>query len=151
MGRGAVVSYSDQNTKVLPASSGASGEGQNPKKLVVNKVTNYLSSIAGSNSSDFDVYVAGRRRERDRIAQLEAEARKEEEHAICAARAEKYQMEIDAKTAKNAAKRKRKKENAKKNKKLRKLSSTDADDLYSDSESEEVTQNMEENRKSEID
>lgn len=159
MGKIAIQSYSEKNTKLIPAapsssssssnngagSSGGTGgghaggesaEGGSGGKLVVNKVTNYMSSIAGASSSEFDTYVALRRRERERMEQIEKQAVKLEQEQDFAGRVASNRKEAEERTKKNAMKRKRKKENQKKNK-AAKLKACDDSGEESDDEEEE--------------
>jgi hypothetical protein len=111
MGKVQLQSFTEKNTKAVGDGSSTVGNG----KLVVNKVTNYMSSICGSNSSDFDKYVGGRKRERDRLDNIELEAKKQKEEEEFAEKVLRNKQECEERTKKNALKRKRKKENQKKN------------------------------------
>jgi len=127
MGRIQVQTFTEKNTKAVGGkgdSSNAVGNG----KLVVNKVTNYMSSVCGSNSSDFDRYIDGRKRERDRLDTIEADAKRQKEEEEFAAKVAENKKECEERTNKNALKRKRKKENQKKNKLVHVLKGDNGDD-----------------------
>ena len=96
-------------------------------KLVVERVNNYKSSICGSNSSDFEQYVNGRKRERERMDVIEAQALKEKEEAEYAAKVAKNKLETEERLKKNALKRKRKQEKKKQNKENKKELNSDGD------------------------
>ncbi len=116
MGRYTTVqTYSDQNTKVVPASAIASmnekveSESQAKKKLQVEKVNNVMGSCAGAGSGEFDVYRASRRREITRIESLEYEQKAEEEARLFAEKIARNKEEAENRTTKNAEKRNKKK------------------------------------------
>jgi hypothetical protein len=79
------------------------------KRLVVNRVENVSSSIAGSNSSGFDMYRNSRRREQDRLDGIEYQQREEEEREKLLSKVIQNKREADERTRKNAERRKLKK------------------------------------------
>lgn len=131
--------YSDTNVKVDTTSYGPSGNNNNgnqPKKLVVEKVVNLMSSIAGAGSGEFDLYRAARKRERDRLDELEKEEKKRIESEAIAKKMEINRMEAELRVKKNAEKRKRRKENQKKNKVMLKHNKKGSESEGSGEESE---------------
>mmetsp|Transcript_6009 Transcript_6009/g.6206 ORF Transcript_6009/g.6206 Transcript_6009/m.6206 type:complete len:151 (-) Transcript_6009:70-522(-) len=115
MGRYTTVqTYSDQNTKVV--SGYATGEGptngpaMKPKALMVEKVDNVSGSCAGAGSGEFDLYRAARRRELNRLDEIERKKKAFEEQTQYEEKVARNRKEAEERTAKNAEKRKRKQE-----------------------------------------
>ena len=105
--------FSDQNTKIVEASSISSKNDQleekAKKRLVVDKVENVMGSTAGAGSSEFDVYRAARRREMNRLSAIESQRKADEEARIYAEKVAANKAEAEARTAKNVEKRNKKK------------------------------------------
>ncbi|KAF9793452.1 hypothetical protein BJ322DRAFT_1216121 [Thelephora terrestris] len=74
---------------------------------------NVQGSSAGAGSGEFHVYKAGRRREYERLKLMEDQSKKEADQQEFEQRKQEREQAIDAKTAKNRAKRQKKKERAK--------------------------------------
>jgi hypothetical protein len=72
-------------------------------------VANVQGSSAGAGSGEFHVYKASRRREYERLREMEAEAKKEEDAARWEKEAEERRRKDEEKTAKNREKRAKKK------------------------------------------
>jgi hypothetical protein len=72
-------------------------------------VANVQGSSAGAGSGEFHVYKASRRREYERLREMEAEAKKEEDTARWEKEAEERRRRDEEKTAKNREKRAKKK------------------------------------------
>lgn len=105
-----VQTFSDQTTKTVQGykEGATAGEGSKPHK--VEKVECSISgSCAGAGSEQFHIYRASRRREMNRIDNMEKEFVAEEESRIFAEKILRNKTECEEKTKKNAEKRKRKK------------------------------------------
>lgn len=74
---------------------------------------NVQGSSAGAGSGEFHVYKASRRREYERLKGMEDQSKKEIEQREFEQRRQEREQALDAKTAKNRAKRLKKKERAK--------------------------------------
>jgi hypothetical protein len=72
-------------------------------------VANVQGSSAGAGSGEFHVYKASRRREYERLREMEAEAKKEEDTARWEEEAEERRRRDEERTAKNREKRAKKK------------------------------------------
>ena len=94
------------------------------KKLVVNRVENVSSSIAGANSSEFDKYRRTRRREQERLDAIERERKEAEERNSLFAKVQRNKLEAEERTRRNAERRQRKK--------LKKARKTQATELKHD-------------------
>ena len=79
------------------------------KRLVVNRVENVVSSIAGANSSEFDKYRKTRRREQERLDAIEREHKLEEERNSLFVKVQLNKLEAEERTRRNAERRQRKK------------------------------------------
>ena len=79
------------------------------KRLVVNRVENVMSSIAGAGSSEFDLYRKARRREQERLEQIERAHALEEERRAFHAKVLRNKLEAEERTRRNAEKRRMKK------------------------------------------
>lgn len=122
--------FSDLNAKAIdgykePVSSGTQGNDarkvHKPDMSLVDKVENVTGSCAGAGSSEFHLYINARKREMERMENIEAEKKAQEEARLAAEKSARFKKEAEDRTRKNAEKRKRKKDNQKKNKKLAKL------------------------------
>lgn len=119
MGRYTTVqTFSDQNTKVVAASTASDISSKNDKvedqaikkqRLVVDKVDNVMGSTAGAGSGEFDVYRAARRRELTRLDDIEMQQKAEKEATDYAEKIARNKTEADNRTAKNALRRNKKK------------------------------------------
>lgn len=119
MGRYTTVqTFSDQNTKVVAASTASDISSKNDQveekaikkqRLVVEKVDNVMGSTAGAGSGEFDVYRAARRRELTRLDGIEMEQKVAEEARIFAEKIARNKEDADERTSKNAEKRNKKK------------------------------------------
>ena len=113
--------FSDHNTKLVSAgagyaasssSSGGGGGGgaAQPKAARPEKAEVFVaSSNAGAGSEQFHIYRAARRRELDRLDNIEKEANEMEAARIYEEKIARNKFEAEERTRKNAEKRKRKK------------------------------------------
>jgi hypothetical protein len=101
-----VQNYSDQNTKTI-----SSGDKLpiNGGKLIVERVENVPGSCAGAGSGEFDKYRTARRREIDRLNQIEQGEKSRLEDEMRQKKLEQNKRECEERTRKNADKRKKKK------------------------------------------
>jgi hypothetical protein len=90
----------------LPDSSTSKGSRLPPPPEIV---ANVQGSSAGAGSGEFHVYKASRRREYERLREMEAEAKKEEDAASWEKEAEERRRKDEEKTTKNREKRAKKK------------------------------------------
>lgn len=90
----------------LPDSTTSKGSRLPPPPEIV---ANVQGSSAGAGSGEFHVYKASRRREYERLREMEAEAKKEEDAAGWEKEAEERRRKDEEKTAKNREKRAKKK------------------------------------------
>jgi len=90
----------------LPDSTTQKGSRLAPPPEIV---ANVQGSSAGAGSGEFHVYKASRRREYERLREMEAEAKKEEDAAKWEKEAEERRRKDEEKTAKNREKRAKKK------------------------------------------
>ena len=105
-----VQTFSDQNTKTIQSYREGPVEGAGSKPHKIEKASAIISgSCAGAGSEQFHIYLASRRRELDRIGDMEEEFVKLEEDRIFAEKLMRNKLECEEKTKKNAEKRKRKK------------------------------------------
>jgi hypothetical protein len=91
----------------LPDSSTSKGSRLAPPPEIV---ANVQGSSAGAGSGEFHVYKASRRREYERLREMEVEAKKEEDTAKWEKEAEERRRRDEEKTAKNREKRAKKKD-----------------------------------------
>lgn len=105
----ALFAKPDQEIRVPPPPGTVSG----PRRAIPEIVTNVQGSSAGAGSGEFHVYKASRRREYERLRQMDEEVRKEkEEEAFERERREREERDAE-KTRKNREKREKKKNKAK--------------------------------------
>jgi hypothetical protein len=98
--------FSDVNTKVVSGYK----ETDSNKRVKTDKVENVQGSCAGAGSGEFQKYLHARKREQDRLEELEINYKKTEEEKAFFDRVQKNLLEDELRTKKNAEKRKRKKE-----------------------------------------
>lgn len=105
-----VQTFSDQNTKTVSGYKEGPTGGAGSKPHKIEKVDNAVSgSCAGAGSEQFHIYRASRRREMDRIDNMEKDFVATEEGRIFAEKLDRNKRECDEKTQRNAEKRKKKK------------------------------------------
>jgi hypothetical protein len=108
-----VQTFTDQNTKTVSGyketpEGGPVGGVNKPHRI--EKVDNSVTgSCAGAGSEQFHIFRASRRREMDRLENMDKVAAKEEESRLHNEKINRYKREAEDKTSKNAEKRKRKK------------------------------------------
>lgn len=79
------------------------------KRLIVNRVENVSGSTAGAGSSEFDKYRKAKRREQDRLEDVDKRQREDAERDAYHAKVLRNKMEDEERTRKNAEKRRKKK------------------------------------------
>ena len=118
-----IESFSDENTNLVSGYAKANfdeNESTNPNlvrdinksqmRVEVEKMLPISGSCAGAGSSEFDLYRAARKRERERIEQIEKTYEQEKAEKEYQDKIVQNKKEADEKTAKNALKRQKKKE-----------------------------------------
>jgi NADH dehydrogenase/NADH:ubiquinone oxidoreductase subunit G len=95
----------EREIKLLDSSTSKGSRLPPPPEIVAN----VQGSSAGAGSGEFHVYKASRRREYERLREMEAEAKKEEDAARWEKEAEERRRKDEEKTAKNREKRAKKK------------------------------------------
>ncbi|KAK8814216.1 hypothetical protein WA158_008078 [Blastocystis sp. Blastoise] len=101
-------------SRFIPTGNQTQAPQTNEEKLktafAVEKVKNRFSSVAGANSSSFDIYRRAKYVELDRLESMKKEEEKDEKQREFEERIRKNKEECEAKTKKNADLRRRKKE-----------------------------------------
>lgn len=129
-----VQTFSDQNTKTVSGYKEGPTGGAGSKPHKIEKVDNAVSgSCAGAGSEQFHIYRASRRREMDRIDNMEKDFLVDKEEKAFAGKIERNKRECDEKTQKNVEKRKKKKM---KRDTARKMSSSDVKAVGDDGDAE---------------
>lgn len=112
--------FTDANTKIVTGYSGigASSGDNGSKRVVIEKIENMHGSAAGAGSGEFHMYLGARKREKDRIEEMEQQKKIEEEKNSFAQKVERNRLEAEMRTQKNREKRFKMKERARKRQKL---------------------------------
>mmetsp|Transcript_25880 Transcript_25880/g.24699 ORF Transcript_25880/g.24699 Transcript_25880/m.24699 type:complete len:163 (+) Transcript_25880:133-621(+) len=142
-----VQTFTDANTKTVSgykeAPEGGAPKGEVNRPHRIEKVDNSVTgSCAGAGSEQFHIFRASRRRELDRLDNMDRVAADEEENRLHFEKINRNKRECDEKTSKNAEKRKRKKVKKSEYKKPsdgNKLSDADDGDNSDESASATVT------------
>ena len=155
--------FSDHNTKLVSAGagyaasssssgggSGGGGGAMQPKAARPEKAEVYVaSSNAGAGSEQFHIYRAARRRELDRLDNIEKESNEMEAARIYQEKIARNKFEAEERTRKNAEKRKRKK--SKKMMKLKEAKANKGGGTAGQSVDEEEEDDEEKEEEEEID
>lgn len=99
--------YGDHNTKVVSGYKEGAQTGGKPKIERVDNST--TGSCAGAGSEQFHLYLSARRRERERLEQIDREETVKEQERLFAEKVAQNKRKADERTHKNAEKRKKKK------------------------------------------
>lgn len=135
--------FTDRNTKIIPSSGNESSGGSSGGKIQTERVQNVAGSVAGAGSGEFHNYLNTRKRERERVEEMEKTIADDEERKAFQAKVEANKKEAEEKTKKNAAKRQKKKEKRKLRRKLENGKEVEckSSDEESDGEKEPSTSN----------
>jgi Protein of unknown function (DUF1168) len=102
--------YGDQNTKVVSGYKEAPQGGSAGARPKIERVDNSTTgSCAGAGSEQFHLYLSARRREKDRLEQIDREDTIREQERLFAEKVAQNKRKAEERTQKNAEKRKKKK------------------------------------------